>query len=141
MSGNNAATLRRYREDHRQEIASWQKQWRDEHREEISDYMKSWYQDNRESVLARLRQRQDRYDALVAQLICESCGAGASHGEGGRWTLHFHHRDPETKVFNVGGRVTLSWQRLLAEIEKCDVLCTSCHAGVKKMARKRKKAK
>jgi integrase len=44
--------------------------------------------------------------------------------------LHFHHRDPSEKLFQIGGRhdANKSTGALKAEIAKCDVLCPTCHA-------------
>jgi len=43
--------------------------------------------------------------------------------------LHFHHRDPLQKDANISAMVHACYnkERILAEIEKCDVLCYSCH--------------
>lgn len=41
--------------------------------------------------------------------------------------LHFHHRDPATKSFNIALSKTKSMKRIVAEVEKCDVLCANCH--------------
>lgn len=51
----------------------------------------------------------------------------AECGEQDPVVLQFHHRDPSQKKFNVAQPGTSSEARLLAEIEKCDVLCASCH--------------
>jgi hypothetical protein len=44
--------------------------------------------------------------------------------------LVFHHRNPDEKEINVTTAVNNGWsrQRILKEIEKCDVLCANCHA-------------
>ena len=43
--------------------------------------------------------------------------------------LHFHHRDPATKEFAITGTGnTRAWAKLVAEAEKCDLLCANCHA-------------
>lgn len=39
----------------------------------------------------------------------------------------FHHRDPMTKSFGVAGSHSRSWESLVAELEKCDLLCANCH--------------
>lgn len=44
--------------------------------------------------------------------------------------LTFHHRQPDLKKFtldlrNIGNR---GWKTVLAEAEKCDLLCMNCHA-------------
>ncbi len=39
----------------------------------------------------------------------------------------FHHRDPDTKEFGIGGK-TISFERLKKEADKCDLMCCRCHA-------------
>jgi hypothetical protein len=43
--------------------------------------------------------------------------------------LTFHHRDRETKSFSLTAREIggMSWESVLAEIEKCDLMCLNCH--------------
>lgn len=59
--------------------------------------------------------------ALKTTCGCIDCGTT----EG---SLHFDHRPGTVKLFNVGGRTSASFAKLLVEIEKCDVRCASCHA-------------
>jgi hypothetical protein len=53
---------------------------------------------------------------------CSDCG-----GEFMSRELHFHHRDPSTKVLAVALLVRHSERALRDEIAKCDVLCATCH--------------
>lgn len=63
-------------------------------------------------------------DTLKLEKGCAVCGFREHPG-----ALHFAHLDPLAKNFNVGHyRVGRSWDALLAEIEKCRVLCANCHA-------------
>lgn len=42
--------------------------------------------------------------------------------------LDFHHKNPETKVSSVGNMIsTHSMKNILAELEKCIVVCANCH--------------
>jgi len=43
--------------------------------------------------------------------------------------LHYHHINPDTKIANVSRMVgkNHSMQRIMAEIEKCELLCITCH--------------
>lgn len=43
--------------------------------------------------------------------------------------LQFHHRDPSEKIADVAWMVDFAYsmERILEEIEKCDVLCANCH--------------
>ena len=42
--------------------------------------------------------------------------------------LHFHHRDPTTKLFRIPDKARqYPSKALMDEIAKCDVLCANCH--------------
>ena len=75
------------------------------------------------------RQQSDRKRADLNVIKeaqgCMRCG----YNEDGS-KLHFHHRDPSTKLFSIGNGVVYSSQRLQEEIDKCDLLCISCHCIV-----------
>jgi hypothetical protein len=77
-----------------------------------------------ESWVRYLRKRRRTLkERLVADRggKCENCGYALSPA-----VLEFHHRDPTTKEFQIGN-INASWARLLAEAEKCDLLCANCH--------------
>jgi hypothetical protein len=57
---------------------------------------------------------------------CSRCGWNdhSSH-------LHFHHTDPETKSFEIGGsKSTVALHLLIEEMKKCVILCGSCHTKI-----------
>ena len=68
--------------------------------------------------------------SIAGGSICTNCGY-TSDSVG---ALHFHHRDPSKKSFNLSNIVTnqinMSFENVIAEIEKCDVLCSNCHAAL-----------
>ncbi len=41
--------------------------------------------------------------------------------------MTFHHRDPATKEFTVSQMLDRAWPVLVAELDKCDLLCFNCH--------------
>ncbi len=54
---------------------------------------------------------------------CQVCGYSRCAD-----ALEFHHRDPKEKDFAVNSnRAALRFDKLVAEIEKCDLLCSTCH--------------
>jgi len=62
-------------------------------------------------------------------LACLCCG------EDHPSVLEFHHRDPETKEFNVARKIrsAQTWedlQEIRQEMAKCDILCSNCHKKV-----------
>ncbi len=80
------------------------------------------------------REDRDRYKARVRSWFrefkrhcaCLECGLG--------WPaeLHFHHVDPGTKDNTLAHLVqeAHSERTIIAELEKCVVLCRDCHAKV-----------
>jgi 5-methylcytosine-specific restriction endonuclease McrA len=56
---------------------------------------------------------------------CTRCGYSKS-----LTALQFHHTDPSTKEFRVGSGNTVAWDKLVVELEKCELLCANCHAEV-----------
>jgi hypothetical protein len=74
---------------------------------------------------ARDKARVARNRAYVQSLKVRCADCGVEPGDPRR--LHFHHVDPSTKVASVAHLCYASRQRLDAEIEKCVVVCISCH--------------
>jgi hypothetical protein len=48
-------------------------------------------------------------------------------------SLHFHHLNPITKLFNVSnppGKYIYHWDKIVLETKKCIVLCANCHGEI-----------
>lgn len=58
---------------------------------------------------------------------CEKCGYNRNQA-----ALAFHHINPSTKSFQIDMRKcsNSSWETLVAESQKCLLLCLNCHAEV-----------
>lgn len=73
---------------------------------------------------------KQRYDKKIRAIEykggkCQRCGYSKC-----RAALHFHHRDPSKKEFSVGGNHCYSWNRIKGELDKCDLICSNCHAEI-----------
>ena len=55
---------------------------------------------------------------------CKNCGYNRCLR-----SLSFHHRDKSLKKFTISSHALLgkSWDKLLLELDKCDILCLNCH--------------
>jgi len=93
-------------------------------------YRREHYVRNRatyiEQEVARIRRYRDENRPLIREYLrahpCVDCG------ETDIVVLDFDHRDPAAKKYNVMLLAAhKSWVRVIAEIEKCDVRCSSCH--------------
>lgn len=86
-----------------------------------------YYAANRAQEIERVRTRQKatvEFLQSLKRVPCSDCGRRFQP-----WQMEFDHRDPTTKLFNIGsGRAMLkSRSVLLAEVAKSDVVCVNCH--------------
>ena len=64
------------------------------------------------------RERRQKYEKLLGG-VCSYCGSSNN--------LQFHHLDESTKDFSIGKLMNYSESKVLEELEKCVLLCKSCH--------------
>lgn len=78
---------------------------------------------NQQSYRSLKRRRRRRKAQLIEMFggRCLDCGYDSSPA-----ALEFHHRDAATKEFGVGNWHG-SWERLVREAAKCDLVCATCH--------------
>ena len=72
---------------------------------------------------ARRNARRELLNEIKRKRGCSMCG----YREHAR-ALHFHHEDPSLKELTVSEAYMFNVPQLLAEVEKCVVLCANCHA-------------
>ena len=94
-------------------------------RERNPNAFREWVAGNRErkrqgNAQSRRRSRE-RFYAWKSTLACSQCGE--SHPA----AIDFHHRNPEGKSFEIAKYVESSWEKLMEEAGKCEVLCSNCH--------------
>ena len=76
----------------------------------------------RETDIARDLPKRVFIDNFKLDNGCRRCGYKSE-----AYTLDLHHRNPGTKDAKISELVKASWEKLHAELEKCDVLCAICH--------------
>ena len=84
-----------------------------------------WYRENRDRVFARKNRKKTELRALARrakQRPCADCGVEYPY-----YVMDFDHVDGDkvmiiSDLVNFGGTA-----RLLAELAKCDVVCSNCH--------------
>jgi len=80
----------------------------------------------RSDSVSRWRRRVKAVLIREAGGVCVLCGY-----DGAPAALHFHHSDPRSKRFSIGGRgLGRSIEALRGEAAKCVLLCATCHAEV-----------
>ena len=57
---------------------------------------------------------------------CVRCGYNRSV-----YAMDFHHRNPKDKKFTISGdSYSRKWVYVMAELDKCDLLCANCHREI-----------
>ncbi|AXH66851.1 HNH endonuclease [Streptomyces phage StarPlatinum] len=84
------------------------------------------YHKNKEQYKLRNTQRKlemRNYLIELKRVPCMDCGNSYPF-----YCMDFDHRDPSEKEGNIGQIVNNgSWNKLYAEVAKCDVVCANCH--------------
>lgn len=106
---------------------------------DIKAYQKRYREENAAAIVEKRRPYQRevylrRRAALKVAFLLRAGGKCARCPEDDLRVLEFHHRDRATKSFeltkatNSGSRTKYSMAEMVAEADKCDVLCSNCHA-------------
>ena len=97
----------------------------DENAEQVLEYQRKYYIENREKCIERTANTRNKIVDIVGSFKdgkkCIICGLDDIN------LLSFHHRNPKEKEFKVSGRNSISKERLIKEMNKCDLLCPNCH--------------
>lgn len=109
-----------YHAAHREERAAAYAAWAAAHREERHIYHAAYRSANRERFANEFAEFTEWLQVLRTNNGCEDCG---TH-EG---LLDHHHVDPATKSHNISDMYNYSLDALEDELEKCVILCRSCH--------------
>jgi hypothetical protein len=93
------------------------------------EYMRQWYEKNKEAHKKRAaadkrRRVQERRKTVreLKEVPCMDCGVQYPY-----YVMDFDHRDPSQKEFGIHDAMQSSQRAFLAEVAKCDVVCSNCH--------------
>ncbi len=110
-----------YRKKYKQRICENSKQYHLQNRQKHNEWSRLYYQNNKEKFIVYRMPYWKAIYSIIEQYrtVCSRCGMDE------KVCLDFHHRDPKTKKYTIGSR--LSVKTLLIELAKCDILCANCH--------------
>jgi len=75
------------------------------------------------SILSRFAKQKLRIETEYKTGPCADCGTAYPP-----WVMEFDHRNPAEKKFAISNAYRYTWARIVAEIAKCDLVCSNCHA-------------
>ena len=129
-----AAYKKQYYEDNKEKALAYQKRYNEDNKEYIEQYRK----DNKEKIRAQGKQWHENNKEGVANKrytrnleIFEYKGGACEHcsvRELDYLAMYdYHHIDPTTKLYTVSSIMNGPMDRLIAEVDKCLLLCSNCH--------------
>ena len=106
INGHN--TLRKY-----EDPTQFKREWNHRNRAQRMEYKKQYHRKRKVKLV------------LLKGGKCISCGI--EYDGKNACIFHFHHRDPSTKLFTMHLITVKSWDSIIEEVNKCDLLCANCH--------------
>lgn len=113
----------RYRERHRERLRERAREKYHAEPERHREYQRQFRRRRPEYARNWARERREWIRSLKKGRPCDGCGQTFAPA-----AMDWHHRDPATKAFGINGSAySRSKEAILAEVEKCDLLCANCH--------------
>ena len=113
---------KKYREEHKEKILEYNKKYKEENKEKISEYNKKWREENKKKISEYAKAQ--RYEKRV---ICLEYLGGKCVKCGTTHNLQFDHIKREGKKYNITEKLTIKFDNLKEELDKCQLLCVPCH--------------
>ena len=86
-----------------------------------------WMRDNKDKLnkwrKEDIRSKQDRLADYIGGRVCKHCGFTHTSFA----PFDFHHLNPNTKDASISDAICKSWDNLIIEVDKCILLCATCH--------------
>jgi len=95
-----------------------------EQRKRAAEKARQWNRDNAERRHLYDKKRRAERRTLLIKLLGGKCNCC---GEDNPEQLDFDHINAKDKTIHISRRITISIDRLIKEIEKCQLLCIPCH--------------
>ena len=135
---NKTAYAKQYREDNKEKSRAYHKQYYQDNKENKTAYNKQYNEDNKKEKTAYNKQyNEDNKKEVVNKRykrnleIFEYKGGECAHckiREPDQLEIYdYHHVDPSTKLHPVCRIMQGPIERLIAEVDKCLLLCSNCH--------------
>lgn len=91
-------------------------------------YQRAWYVNNKKLYADKNKRLRDKKKVFLQKLKsvpCMDCRNSYPY-----FVMDFDHREGEEKLGTLAAATSSnlwSWEKLKAEVEKCDVVCSNCH--------------
>ncbi len=112
-------------EARREYMREYVRAWKKKNISRVRKWWSDWAERNKESLKRKRRKKHEERRLLLDQIKnvrCYDCDVRYPP-----FVMQFDHVRRK-KLFNVGDCLSRSWESILREIAKCDIVCANCHA-------------
>ena len=112
----------KWREENKEKKAECDRRYREENKEELREKRSEYYQLNNEKIREYKREKRKRWRSKCVEYLGGKCvKCGTTHN------LQFDHIKRETKKYTIAPKLTIKFDNLKEELDKCQLLCVPCH--------------
>jgi hypothetical protein len=115
----------RYRKAHMEQSSADALRYYYKNKEKCAERAKKWRTINKDYIITKQKEdKRLRKEKAIEYLggVCSNCN-NKYHPA----IFEFHHKCPQEKVKDPSKMLSLSWERIKNELDKCVLLCANCH--------------
>lgn len=110
------ARTKKYYQENKEKVKKQVKEYAQEHKEQVLEYKKRYKQKNKKLWIPILEE-------IFGEIKCCKCDYDRCFA-----ALHFHHKNPKTKKYEMGDLLPKKpTPEKIEEFKKCKILCSNCH--------------
>lgn len=120
---NKTEYIKLWRKNNPGKSAEYQRRYQAKYPGRIKEQMRNWRRNNPEAsrnITRRLRARNVEIMRTLKDVLCTDCGVQYPY-----YVMDFDHR--ENKSYSINLIKHYSVETFVAELDKCDVVCSNCH--------------
>lgn len=125
---NDYAPQYAYIKRNKEQYAKYALKYYYKNKEKCAEKAKKWRLENKEYIKEKQKiVKRERKLKAIEYLggCCQHCNQSFHP-----FIYEFHHTDPLTKDRDPSKMMSLKWDKLQAELDKCELLCANCHRFV-----------
>ena len=111
----------------KEEIAAYQRAYYEDNKVELTAKQQIYNEANKVKIAAKKKEYRDKRNLMLFEYkggACQHCKVC----EPDQLEIYdYHHTEPTTKLYSIGYILVGSLERLMAEVDKCLLLCSNCH--------------
>ena len=111
----------------KEERPAYRKQYYEDNKEKERAYKKQYYEDNKEGIANKQKSLRDARNLEIFKYKGGECAHCKLREPDHLEVYDYHHIDPSTKSYTVSNMLYGPMDKIIAEVDKCLLLCSNCH--------------